>query len=100
MRKYMGARLSMGFLIIFAALIITPPTQTVHPFAHITPVDEHRELAPLPPASLLLRDASGFSNALNRWFDDRMGLRDLLIRLKTQIDYSLFGIASKVYLGS
>lgn len=49
---------------------------------------------------MLLRNASGFSDALNRWFDDRMGLRDLLIRLKTQIDYSLFGIASKVYLGS
>jgi SGNH hydrolase-like domain, acetyltransferase AlgX len=99
-RECIRARLGLGFVVAFALLLIAPAAQTAFRFAHVAPVDEHRLPAQFPAASLLLRDASGFSDALNRWFDDRIGLRDLLIRLKTQIDYSLFGVAGKVYLGS
>jgi hypothetical protein len=36
----------------------------------------------------------------NEWFSDHFGLRPLLIRLKTQIDYSLFRTSDRVLVGS
>jgi len=39
------------------------------------------------------------SSRLNAWFDDRVGFRDLFIRSKNQIDYSLFRKSRKVYVG-
>ena len=32
--------------------------------------------------------------------DDRSGFRDLFIRMKNQIDYSIFNVSRKVYVGS
>ena len=79
-----------------------PLLQTVYPVLPplVQEVDEHRSPAPLPVPGLLLDEKGGFAAALNKWFDDRMGFRDLFIRTKNQIDYSLFGTSRKVYVGT
>ena len=50
--------------------------------------------------SLLLGTTGEFAAALNNWFDDRVGFRDLFIRTKNQIDYTFFRTSKKVYIGS
>jgi alginate O-acetyltransferase complex protein AlgJ len=47
----------------------------------------------------LLNANGDFASGLNAWFDDRVGFRDLFIRTKNQIDYSLFHTSRKVYVG-
>lgn len=89
------------FLAVMAAMLLLPLGMTVwHPhFLLVRPVDEHRTLAPFPAPSLL-RDAIGaFARELNKWFDDRLADRDLFIRTKNQIDYSLFHTSRRVYVG-
>lgn len=89
------------FLLAFAALLIVPLASALYRpgFALVSPVDEHRAPAKFPSPSLL-RDASGnFAAQINSWFDDRVGLRDLFIRAKNQIDYSVFHTSRKDYLG-
>jgi alginate O-acetyltransferase complex protein AlgJ len=48
----------------------------------------------------LLAANGNFAAGLNTWFDDRMGFRDLFIRTKNQIDYSLFRTSRKVFVGA
>jgi len=90
------------FLAAMAATLLLPFVVTLwHPrFQLASPVDEHRTPATFPAPSLLLHGDSAFASELNAWFDDRFGLRDLFIRLKNQIDYSVFDTSRKVYLGS
>jgi alginate O-acetyltransferase complex protein AlgJ len=65
------------------------------------PIDEHRQLNAFPSFSLLRRaGVAAFVDASNRWFEDHIGLRDLFIRTKNQIDYSLFDTSHKIYVGS
>ncbi|MGH2198802.1 hypothetical protein ACQ1Z2_14755, partial [Enterococcus faecalis] len=40
-----------------------------------------------------------FPRLANEWFNDHFGLRALLIKLKTQIDFSVFGTSDKVVVG-
>ena len=54
---------------------------------------------PIPSPRLLLQANGNFADGLNAWFDDRVGFRDLFIRTKNQIDYSLFATSRKVYVG-
>lgn len=62
-------------------------------------VDENRKLAPAP----ILRsweEAHQYTGEAVKWFNDHFGFRDFLIRSKTQIDYSVFGMSSRVHVGS
>jgi hypothetical protein len=90
------------FLVAIVLLLVGNLIQTAYPLLPqlVQPVDEHRSSARLPAPELLLDERGGFAAALNNWFDDRAGFRDLLIRTKNQIDYSLFGTSRKVYVGS
>jgi len=63
-------------------------------------LNERRDPALLPGLALLLDKPALFADRLNRWFDDRVGLRDPLIRVKNQIDFSVFGTSRKVYVGA
>lgn len=93
--------LGRGFLALFAVLLLVPLASALYKpaFDLVPPVDEHRAPAKFPSPALL-RNANGdFAVQLNRWFDDRVGLRNLFIRTKNQIDYSVFHTSSKVYVG-
>lgn len=64
-------------------------------------VEEMRVLSPFP------QNWKGEWYAVNEnysefdtWFNDNLGLRDLFIRLKNELDYRLFRSSSRVYYGS
>jgi alginate O-acetyltransferase complex protein AlgJ len=83
-----------------AMLLLSFGATLWHPyFLRATPVDEHRAPAAFPALSLLRNGDGAFAAQLNRWFDDRVGVRDLFIRTKNQIDYSLFHTSRRVYVG-
>jgi hypothetical protein len=92
---------ALAFLFFFALLVLLPLVETLYPIIpeYVPPVDEHRQLNPFPSLRILLNATGDFATALNRWFDDRVGFRDLFIRTKNQIDYSVFGTSRKVYIG-
>lgn len=84
------------FIAIFGALTLAPAVQMAVRVFPETPVTENRSLS-APPRDLwnphkALREA-------NAWFSDHFGLRSFLIRLKTQIDYSIFRTSDRVHLG-
>jgi hypothetical protein len=92
---------SLLFVGVVVLLLVVPLAQTLFPvLGTIVPaVDEHRQPSPFPAPSLLLKATGDFASGLNAWFDDRVGFRDLFIRAKNQIDYSLFSTSAKVYVG-
>jgi hypothetical protein len=94
-------RISLAFLGLVAFCLFVPLIQTLDPVVPeiVPPVDEHRQPTPFPPLRLLLNASGDFATELNTWFDDRVGFRDLFIRSKNQIDYSLFYTSRKVYIG-
>jgi hypothetical protein len=101
--RFAAVRILRGvFFAVVVACLVVPLLQTLYPVlgAIVSPVDEHRTANPFPSPRLLLRSNSDFVDGLNKWFDDRAGFRDLLIRTKNQIDYSVFSTSRKVYVGS
>lgn len=83
------------FIATFFALTLLPGLQMLSRIAPDFAVDEQRTLAPPPNAAkpeLYPREA-------NAWFADHFGFRSLLIRLKATIDYRVFGVSDKVYVG-
>jgi len=77
--------------------------QTLYPIfgkSIVAPVEERRAADPFPSLHLLTGANGDFASGLNTWFDDRSGFRDLLIRAKNQVDYSLFHTSKKVYIGA
>jgi hypothetical protein len=97
-----GRLMSAVFLAVVVLCLVAPLVETLHPFFRtiVEPVDEHRAANPFPSPWLLLRANGDFADGLNKWFDDRVGFRDLFIRTKNQIDYSIFLTSRKVYVGS
>ena len=94
--------LSFAFLGFAALCLVVPLLQTLYPVfgTIVAPLEERRALSPLPPLRLLLGTNGDFAAGLNAWFDDRVGFRDLFIRAKNQIDYTLFDTSKKVWIGS
>jgi len=97
-----GHLVSLVFLVLVAFCLIAPLVQTLYPIfgTIVAPVEERRAASPPPSPRLLMRANGDFAAGLNAWFDDRVGLRDLFIRAKNQIDYSIFRTSRKVYVGS
>src|SRR5437667_1266784 len=97
-----GGGLPAVFLAVVILCLVLPLLQTLHPFfgTLVRPVDERRTANPFPSPGLLSHATGDFAVGLNKWFDDRVGFRDLFIRTKNQIDYSIFSTSRKVYVGS
>jgi hypothetical protein len=90
------------FLGLVAFCLAAPLVQTLYPIfgkSIVAPVEERRAADPFPPLRLLTGANGDFAAGLNNWFNDRVGFRDLLIRAKNQVDYSLFHTSKKVYIG-
>ena len=92
-----------AFLVFVTFCLFAPLVQTLYPVfgrTIVSPVEERRASHPFPSAQLLTATNGDFASRLNQWFDDRVGLRDLFIRAKNQIDYTLFHTSKKVYVGA
>ena len=85
------------FILLFAALLFLPLVQMLTGVIPVAPVSENRSLAPAPGLATPL---ARIPHVANEWFNDHFGLRPLLIRLKTQIDYSVFKTSDRVLVGS
>lgn len=66
----------------------------------VEPVQELRKLESLP-SSWIGRPVDVDKNyaKFEKWFSDNLGLRDLMIRGKNELDYQLFRSSSRVYFG-
>src|SRR5580700_48478 len=100
--RHWQRNLSFAFLGFAALCLVVPLLQTLYPVfgTIVAPLEERRALSPLPPLRLLLGTNGDFAAELNAWFDDRAGFRDLFIRAKNQIDYTLFDTSKKAWIGS
>jgi hypothetical protein len=94
--------LSFAFLGFAAFCLVVPLLQTLYPVfgTVVVPLEERRALSPFPAPRLLTGTNGDFAAGLNDWFDDRVGFRDLFIRAKNQIDYTVFDTSKKVWIGS
>ena len=93
-------RIFLGFVTF---CLVAPLVQTIYPVFGTTlvaPVEERRDASPFPSLHLLAGTNGDFAAGLNKWFDDRVGFRDFLIRSKNQIDYTLFRTSKKVHIGA
>jgi hypothetical protein len=84
------------FIAAFGLLTVAPAVQMATGAVPETPVSENRALAPLP---ISLREPHQAVREANDWFRDHFGLRSFLIRLKAQIDYSVFNTSDRVHIG-
>lgn len=86
------------FLIGFVLALWLPMVQMVSGVIPLPALDENRNLAPAP----VLKSWDGldeYAHEAVNWFNDHFGFRDFLIRLKTQIDYSVFGMSTRIHIG-
>jgi hypothetical protein len=86
------------FIAIFIGILFIPIVQMNTNFYISSSVDEKRNLAPKPTIESL-KQIDNYSINLVKWFNDNYGLRGLLIKIKTQIDYSIFKLSNKIYVG-
>lgn len=86
-------------LIGFMLLLWLPLLQMVTGWPRQAALDENRKLAPAPVLRSW-REVNQYTGDAVKWFNDHFGFRDFLIRAKTQIDYSVFGISTRVHAGS
>jgi hypothetical protein len=86
------------FVGLFFFVTLLPVAAMLVGFGKVGLVEENRSLAPVPgwDADKPLEHAARTADA---WFSDHFGLRSVLIRLKTQIDYSVFGTSNRVHIG-
>jgi SGNH hydrolase-like domain, acetyltransferase AlgX len=100
--RHVERNLSFAFLGFAALCLVVPFLQTLYPIfgTIVAPLEERRAASPLPPLRLLLGTNGDFAAGLNAWFDGRAGFRDLFIRAKNQIDYTLFDTSKKAWIGS
>jgi len=88
------------FLGIAAVVLALPLVQMLTGIVPLEAINEKRRRYEVPQlAERLMRLDATLAADVNRWFDDRYGFRDLLIRMKNQIDYTLFRGSAKVAIG-
>ncbi len=88
----------IAIISVFFALLLLPIIQMVTRFPTVSLLDENRNRERTPRLGEILSPVAFVSQA-QKWFADHYGYRDWLIRAKTQIDYSVFGVSDKVYIG-
>ena len=88
-----------GFIATFFALCLLPLASAAMRVTIVEPVDENRKLA-AAPAWGWPPDLTAVTQQAERWYSDHFALRSLLIRLKAQIDLSVFRTSDRVHIGS
>jgi len=91
-----GGKLAAAAVIAFFTLLLVPVAQMFVGIGKFAPIDENRRLADPPAWQGSVPQAVVDAQ---KWFEDHYGFRELLIRLKTQVDYSLFGVSTRIHIG-
>ncbi len=90
-------------IFIFLVIICAPLFQQYTHLFQFIPVIENRYRVPPPKEyifpSLLMRK-NEFAKNFEKYFNDNFGFRDVLIRIKNQVDYSLFRYSDEVLIGN
>lgn len=82
-------------IISFMLFILLMPTiSSLLSLGNALTINENRTKEDFPDISAL--EGQGF-NAINEWYNDNFGLRDVMIRLQHQIDYSVFRYSKNLY---
>ena len=89
------------FVLLWAGLLLVPVGLTLSGLTLVKPVDENRRKVAYPESPTKLSVAATFlwSKDFIRWFEDNFGGRDALIRLKNQIDFSVFEKSDRIHIG-
>jgi hypothetical protein len=88
------------FVILFLSMIWAPTLADRFHVSGIASLNENRIRVSRPSdLRALLVEGAPFARQYENYFNDSFGLRDLLIRVKHQIDYSVFGESDKVLIG-
>jgi hypothetical protein len=91
-------KLLLGVLLL---LLILPAMQAQFGWFKTAELDGYAEQAPHPDFTTEGLLDSSYQSALEKYVEDRIGFRELFIRLRNQLAYSLFSVgkASKVLIG-
>lgn len=90
------------FIGLFLILLLIPFVQTKTNLIQYRPLEENRKKLTLPtgnPVIEIFNNQKTYTLAYEKYFNDNYGLRDLLIRIKNQIDYTFFHVSDEVLLG-
>ena len=85
-------------IVLFALLALFPWIQGVSKLLPDAPLNENRVLAKLPDWNRETAFRS-YASDFQKWFNDHYPSRCFLIRLKTQIDYSVFDYSDRIHIG-
>lgn len=85
-------------IIVFSMILIvlSPTLSSLLGMGDIGAINENRNKAGFPTYSEI---SSGGFSAVNSWYNDSFGMRDLFIRLQHQIDYSIFRHSKTLFFG-
>jgi len=87
-------------IVLFAVILLSPFAQERFHLFKYRSLTENRLMRPRPTDwQTLFTSGMDFAERYEEYFNDNYGLRDLLIRTKHQLDYSLFHTAEKVVIG-
>lgn len=93
--------IKLATVLVFVMLLIAPTLQSYLGLVTLTPVQENRNKTPRPARWLdLFKPQSEFALDYERYYNDVFGFRDLLIRLKNQVDYTLFNKSREIIIGA
>jgi hypothetical protein len=96
----MARIIKISAIVIILIIVVTPLLQQHLNFIPVPALQENRIRKKRPENWLNLFKAEGrFAKEFEEYFNDNYGLRDLLIRLKNQVDYMLFHKSDEVVIG-
>jgi hypothetical protein len=89
------------YVIIFIGFISLPTIQYIYPFITIEKVDEKRKKEVLPSGNIVKKiyKDPATSITVEKYFSDHFSLRDVLLRLNAQFEYSVLNRAREVVIG-
>ncbi|MBF0551900.1 MAG: hypothetical protein HQK60_15365 [Deltaproteobacteria bacterium] len=90
------------FLLLFLLIVVLPFLQKKFAFVSIVPLQEFRPKVKMPEGNVIAKlysEGRQYAHKYGNYFDDNYGFRDILIRLKNQLDYSVFGLSDNLILG-
>lgn len=91
------------FIVIVLVLMLLPGILFIVEDNQLYAINENRVLTKWPEGGLLtcIKDSGQYASNITDYFNDRFGLRDIMIRTKNEIQYRVFGVTGEdgIYVG-